>query len=122
MVRNGWASGPGREGVGGEARVDDRQLGLEALVGEVRVERLQLGRGQHALVDDGPRGQRREVHAELVLGTLADAPGPGVKLVAVQLLAGGGGEERLGEVRHAGAGHGNRRGRPPRALHASRGR
>ena len=75
---------PGRERVGGEARVDDRELGLEALVREVRVERLQLGGGQHALVDDGPGGQRREVHAELVLGALADPPGAGIELVALE--------------------------------------
>ncbi len=66
---------PRREGVGGEARVDDSQLGFETLVREVGVERLQLGRREHALVDDGPGGQRREVYAELVLGTLADPPG-----------------------------------------------
>jgi hypothetical protein len=86
--------------------VDDRQFGLEPLVREVRVERLQLGGGEHALVDDGPRGQRREIHAELVLGTLADPPGAGVQFVAVQFLAAGGCQERLGEVGHASAGHG----------------
>ncbi len=97
---------PGRERVGGEARVDDRELGLEALVREVRVERLELRGGEHALVDDGPGGQRREVHAELVLGALADPPGAGIELVALEGFPGAGGEERLREVRHAGPGHG----------------
>ena len=52
-------------------------------IGQVRVERLQLRGGEHALVDHGRGGERREVHAELVLGALAHAEGPGVKVGVV---------------------------------------
>ena len=75
MVRNGWASGQDGKVLVEKRECTMRQLGLEALVREVRVERLQLGGGQHALVDDGPGGQRREVDAELVLGALAQPEG-----------------------------------------------
>ena len=43
---------PGRERVGGEPRVDQGQRRDVPGVGQVRVERLQLERGQHALVAD----------------------------------------------------------------------
>ena len=43
---------PGRERVRGEPGVDERQRGAEPGVRQVRVERLQLERGQHSLVDD----------------------------------------------------------------------
>ncbi len=52
---------PGREGVGREPRVDQGQLGLVRAVGQVREERLQLAGGEHALVDQRARRQRREV-------------------------------------------------------------
>ncbi len=64
---------PGREGVGGKPRVDQGQGRDVAGVGEIRVERLQLGRGQHALVADGPRGQRDHVAVGLVFHSLAQA-------------------------------------------------
>ena len=44
---------PRREGVGRVARVHERELGGEALVGQVGVERLELQGGDHALVDEG---------------------------------------------------------------------
>ena len=62
---------PAREGVRGEPGVHERDRGGEAAVGQVREEGLQLAGGQHALVDDGPGGERREVHVGLALGALA---------------------------------------------------
>ena len=56
------------------------QLGGEAGVGEVRVERLQLRRAQHALVHERAGGEGREVDPELVLGPLAHAEDPLVQL------------------------------------------
>ena len=66
---------PGRERVGGEPRVHQGELGDVPAVGEVREERLQLGRGEHALVDDRAGRQGREVGAGLALGPLAQAEG-----------------------------------------------
>ena len=77
---------PGREGVGRVARVHERELRREPLVGEVRVERLQLQRRDHALVDEGAGRQRREVDAELVLGALAQPEGLAVELDAGERL------------------------------------
>ncbi|GBD45729.1 hypothetical protein HRbin41_00544 [bacterium HR41] len=54
---------PAREGVGGEARVHDRQPRHDARVAQVGVEARQLGRGQHPLVDDRPRRERRDRQA-----------------------------------------------------------
>ena len=48
-----------------------RQLGDDAPVGEVGEERLELPGGEHALVDEGPARQAREVRAELALGVVA---------------------------------------------------
>ena len=64
---------PGREGVGGKARVDQGQRRDVPRVGQVRVERCQLHRGQHSLVPDGPRGQRDDVAVGLVFHPLAQA-------------------------------------------------
>ena len=52
---------PRRERVGGEAAVHQRQRGLDPVVGEVGEELGELGRGEHALVDEGAARQRREV-------------------------------------------------------------
>ena len=52
---------PRREGVGREPAVDERERGLEAPVVEVRVERQQLGRVEHPLVDDRATAHRRDV-------------------------------------------------------------
>ena len=66
---------PTREGVGGEARVHDRQRRDDPLVEQVGEEPVELVGGEHALVDHGPRGQRREVGVGLALGALAQAEG-----------------------------------------------
>ena len=93
---------PAREGVGREARVHQRQLGGEPLVGQVGEERLELAGREHALVDHGAGRQRREVDLGLVLGTLAQAEGDPVELEAGQAALGG--DEQLAEVGHALAG------------------
>ena len=61
MYRNGCASGHA-----GNVLVENRECTMATallgpLVGDVGVERRQLLGGQHALVDDGAAGQRREV-------------------------------------------------------------
>ena len=53
---------PGREGVGGEAAVHDRDGADAAFVAQIRKVLGQLHCREHALVDHGPAGQRREVH------------------------------------------------------------
>ena len=65
---------PAREGVGGEAGVDERERRLRARVLEVGVVAQQLRRREHPLVDDGPRGEARdhEVGAGGQLGHAAD--------------------------------------------------
>ncbi len=64
---------PGRERVGRKPRVDQGQSRDVAGVGQVRVERLELQRGEHALVTDGARGQRDDVAVGLVFHPLAQA-------------------------------------------------
>ena len=54
---------PRRERVGRVARVHEREPRREALVAEVGVERLELQRRDHALVDQRAGRQRREVGA-----------------------------------------------------------
>ena len=51
----GMRAVPGRERVGGEAGVHDRDGGLVLLRLQVVVEAAQLSHQEHALVDDGPR-------------------------------------------------------------------
>ena len=51
---------PAREGVGGEARVDERERRLRPRVLQVGVVAEQLRRGEHALVDDGAAGEARD--------------------------------------------------------------
>ncbi len=58
------------------------ELRGEPLVAEIGVERFQLQRGDHALVDQGPRRQRWEVCAQLAFGALAQAEGLAVELDA----------------------------------------
>ena len=95
---------PRRERVGGEPAVHQRERGLDALVGEVGEELGQLGRGEHALVDEGAARQRREVHLfavdarELVLAALAHHEQLAVELDAGR--AGGVVDEELPEARH----------------------
>ena len=50
---------PGREGVGREALVHERERALEARVLQVLVVGAELGHQHHALVDDGAAGQAR---------------------------------------------------------------
>ncbi len=57
-----------------------REAGGEALVAEVGVERLELERRDHALVDQGAGRERREVRADLALGALAQPEGLAVEL------------------------------------------
>ena len=73
--------GPAREGVGGEPGVHQRQGAFEALVAEIREKGLDLGCGQHPLVDDRPRREGGEVDAAvLVLNPLAQDEGPALEV------------------------------------------
>ena len=92
---------PAREGVGREPRVHDRQRRGDPLVGEVGEEVVELVGRQHPLVDQGPRGQRREVDVGLLLRALAQA-------------------ERLALQRHPGDARRRRRPRRPARTPASR--
>ncbi len=102
-VSVGVRLGPGREGVGREPRVHQGQRRGEPLVRQVGVELLELRGGEHALVDEGARGQRRQVDVRLVLGALAQAERQPVELEALS-ATGDVGDEQLGEVGHAVAG------------------
>ena len=101
-VAVGVGQRPRRERVGGEAAVDQQQGALEALVGEVGEERRQLRSGQHPLVDERARGQRREVRGdlrlELVLDALAGDEHPAVEVDAARPA--GIGEEQVLEAGH----------------------
>ena len=75
MKRYGWASGQL-----GKVLVEKRECTSamargDPLVGQVGEELVELAGGEHALVDEGPRGQRREVDVGLALGALAQAEG-----------------------------------------------
>ena len=96
----------------------DAQRTGQPLVLQVKVEHLELRRGQHALVDHGLTGKAWEIDgfapgavlagplgAEFVLGTLADDVG-----AALQLHAFGAGDEQLAEGRHRVAGQRAQRG------------
>ena len=65
---------PARERVRGEARVDERELALDALVDEVGEVLAQLRAREHALVDDGARAEARDrdVAAARLLDHAAD--------------------------------------------------
>ena len=67
---------------------------------QVRVERCELIRSQHALVDHGARRQRREVDAQLVLHPLAQRVHAPVEVESEGGISGIYGED-LPEVRHA---------------------
>ncbi len=110
---------PRRERVGGEPRVHDTQRAGQPLILKIQVERPQLGRGEHALVDQGLAGKTWEVHgltagavlpggalgAQFVLGALADHEG-----APFQVHAGGAADEHLAQRRHGVAGQGAQRG------------
>ncbi len=95
---------PRREGVRGKPAVHQPDRADQPVIGEVREERRQLLGGQHALVNQRPAGQRREVELQPLprgrpLGTLAQAESQ-----PVQLDAGLGvvtGDQQDTEVRHA---------------------
>ncbi len=95
---------PGREGVRRIARVHEGELRRETLVGEVGVERLQLERRDHALVDERAARQRREVHVELALDTLAGTERLAVEQDAADrrpgLARARAGDEQLFDRRH----------------------
>ncbi len=68
---------PGREGVGRIALVIDREVGDEALVQQVGIERGQLLGEEHALVDDRAAGERADVElADAFFGRGALDPAP----------------------------------------------
>ncbi len=86
-------------------------------VRQVGEEGLQLAGGQHALVDDGAGGERREVHAGLTLGALAHDEGDAVQLDAGKVtLTCGRGQEDLAEARHDRAGGGTQQVRGDRDV------
>ena len=94
---------PAREGVGREPGVHDRQRRGDPRVGEVGEEVVELVGGQHALVDEGARGERREVDVGLLLGPLAQAERPALQRHPGHAGAGAGHED-LHERRHRAAG------------------
>ena len=94
---------PAREGVGGEAGVDDGDGGLHALVVQILEEVSELHGGEHALVRDGTGGQGGEVDAYLMLDALADAEGLAIQVHAGQSTVRRGDHESL-EPRHGGKG------------------
>ncbi|CAB4897173.1 unannotated protein [freshwater metagenome] len=93
---------PRREGVGAEAAVHQRQGALDALVPQIGEEHRQLRRGEHALVDQGPAGQRREVGAllarQLVFDALARHEHLAIEIDPCSRC--GVGDEQLLEARH----------------------
>ncbi len=96
---------PARERVRREPRVDDRERGGDPLVDQVGEEVVELVGGQHPLVGEGPRRQRREVGVGLVLRALAQAEREPLERHAGHAGAGTGDEE-LAERRHHAAGGG----------------
>ena len=94
---------PARERVGREPRVDHGQRRGHPLVDQVGVEVVELLGGEHALVDQGARRERREVRVGLVLDPLAQAVGLPLQGHAADPGAGTRDEE-LGEGRHHAAG------------------
>ena len=97
---------PGREGVGGEPRVHHGEMRFVVRILEVRVERKELVRRQHALVDDDLGGQADEeqqqalgqavVGAQAVGGRLADEIELAFERVAFEVAA----DEQLLHGRH----------------------
>ena len=70
---------PGREGVGGEAAVHDRDGAHASFVAQIRKVLGQLHCRQHALVGHGPAGQRRKVHV-IHFGAFAQRIDPPVEV------------------------------------------
>ena len=99
----GVGQGPGREGVGGEAGVDQADARHDARVLEVGEEHLELAGGEHALVHERAGRQRRKVHVGAVLDPLADTERPPLQHQLVDLR---GRQEDLPELRHGASGGG----------------
>ena len=114
---------PGREGVGGEALVHQRQRRLGQRVAQVLVEAADLRREQQALVDHRPGGERR--HVQLAQAGQMPLASPGARTLfriclrmarifrsnaSWSLIAGTGGDDRLADHRHR-FDHARRRGR-----------
>ncbi len=105
----GVGPGPRRERVGGEARVDHRDRAREARVHDVRVEREELRRVQHPLVDDGPAAQRSDVEVPPAGqrrardGLLDEAPGDEQAAIERDVIGGAGrpADEHLADHRLA---------------------
>ena len=108
---------PGREGVGGEPRVHDAQRAGQPIVLQVKVKRLELRGGQHALVDEGLTGKAWEVNGFAARAVLAGTLGAEFMLgplahhirAALEIHAGSAGDEHLTEGRHRVAGQGTQR-------------
>src|SRR5699024_11796987 len=88
---------PGGEGVGREARVHECQSRGEAGIAQVRVDYVELGRGEQRLVDHHAGGQGGEVAGGGVIGPAADGEG-GAFEGEPTALTGGVGEEHLDHV------------------------
>ena len=82
---------PAGEGVGGEARVHQRQAGGQPGVAQVREVARQLGRGQHPLVDDRAAGEAGDgqLGSALKLDDAADQVQLALELSLVLDLVGG---------------------------------
>ncbi len=90
-----------------------RERALEPLVAEVGIELAQLLGREHALVDDDPHAQRREVGVGLVLDALAREIDVALELVAGETVLG---DEHLREGGHLFAGRRSRLRRVDRHL------
>ena len=108
---------PGGEGVGAEARVHHREVGLVVGVLQIVEELEELMRGQHALVDDHLRRERAEVEQGALGETLVAAQGParmladdvelpleGLALEGLAIAIRARRDEELLHVRHGGDG------------------
>ena len=108
---------PGGEGVGAEARVHHREVGLVVGILQIVEELEELMRGQHALVDDHLRRERAEVEEGALGESLVAAQGPArmladdvelpleafaIEALAIEVRARR--DEELLHVRHGGDG------------------
>ena len=114
---------PAREGVGGEAGVHHGERRLANRSSSRSGKKLvQLAGGEHALVDEGAGGQRREVDVGLALGALAQAERQPLEGHAGRSGRPRRGDEELAEGRHHASGRWRRAARGRSARRASRGR
>ena len=97
---------PRRERIRREPRVNEAEPALDPIVVEFGIELGELRCGQHALVDECPTAQAREVErsaellGELVLDPLAGHVHQSIEVEAFEAGIGGRGEEDLLERRH----------------------